>query len=186
MGNFPREQIPTFISVTGTGCNSNGVCETGGPTWNGQTPFSRAEINFWGTPGKVWYDVSQVHLLRAARLPVHNHLHRSMAPMLVCRSRQEMAAARPSRAMDYPMDARFPGLASLVSGTRAFRPAAHLRTRATWARSRLAAAVVLRTLGLAPTAHSSTRLARTRTHSRTTMVSNMHSASVQRVRSLTS
>jgi hypothetical protein len=46
----------------GTGCNSAGSCATGGPNWDGRTPFSRAEINFWGNPGKVWYDISQVCL----------------------------------------------------------------------------------------------------------------------------
>jgi hypothetical protein len=31
----------------GTGCNGDGTqCNTGGPTWNGVTPFSRAEFNF--------------------------------------------------------------------------------------------------------------------------------------------
>lgn len=31
----------------GTGCNGDGTqCNTGGPTWNGATPFSRAEFNF--------------------------------------------------------------------------------------------------------------------------------------------
>jgi hypothetical protein len=31
----------------GTNCNSDGSqCDTGGPTWDGTTPFSRAEFNF--------------------------------------------------------------------------------------------------------------------------------------------
>ena len=31
----------------GTGCNDDGTkCKTGGPTWDGNTPFSRAEFNF--------------------------------------------------------------------------------------------------------------------------------------------
>lgn len=32
---------------TGTGCSSDGsTCATGGPTWDGVTPYSRAEFNF--------------------------------------------------------------------------------------------------------------------------------------------
>ncbi|KAN0085979.1 hypothetical protein V8E55_007113 [Tylopilus felleus] len=42
----------------GTGCNGAGSCTTGGPTWNGVTPFSRAEFNFWTIPGEVTYDIS--------------------------------------------------------------------------------------------------------------------------------
>lgn len=35
------------IHVIGTGCNSDGsTCNTGGPHWDGDTPFSRAEFNF--------------------------------------------------------------------------------------------------------------------------------------------
>ncbi|EIM88938.1 Osmotin thaumatin-like protein [Stereum hirsutum FP-91666 SS1] len=46
----------------GSGCNSDGtVCTTGGPTWNGATPFSRAEFNFWAIPGEVTYDISLIY-----------------------------------------------------------------------------------------------------------------------------
>ncbi|KAG1747385.1 Osmotin thaumatin-like protein [Suillus lakei] len=46
----------------GTGCNSDGsTCTTGGPTWNGKTPFSRAEFNFWAVPGRVTYDISLIY-----------------------------------------------------------------------------------------------------------------------------
>ncbi|EIW80079.1 Osmotin thaumatin-like protein [Coniophora puteana RWD-64-598 SS2] len=46
----------------GTGCNSDGSsCTTGGPTWNGVTPFSRAEFNFWAIPGSVTYDISLIY-----------------------------------------------------------------------------------------------------------------------------
>jgi hypothetical protein len=171
MGNFPREQMPTFISVTGT---TQTVCAKPVDRHGTAKPPSRVLRSTSGVLQArsgttcLRYIFCELH-----GLPVHNHLRRSMAPTLACRSRREMAAARPSPAMDYPMDARCPGPASLASGTRASRPAARLRTRATWAHSRLGAAVVLRTLALAPTARSSTRLARTRTHSRTTMVSNM-------------
>lgn len=35
---------------TGTGCNSEGTsCTTGGPIWDGRTPFSRAEFSFVST-----------------------------------------------------------------------------------------------------------------------------------------
>ncbi|EIW77976.1 Osmotin thaumatin-like protein [Coniophora puteana RWD-64-598 SS2] len=44
----------------GTGCNGAN-CQTGGPTWDGQTPFSRAEFNFWAVPGKVTYDISLIY-----------------------------------------------------------------------------------------------------------------------------
>jgi hypothetical protein len=64
----------------GTGCNSGGSsCTTGGPTWDGvgfiailcilsdsfpilnqNTPFSRAEFNFYAIPGAVTYDISLV------------------------------------------------------------------------------------------------------------------------------
>ncbi|KAH0834885.1 Osmotin thaumatin-like protein [Lanmaoa asiatica] len=45
----------------GTGCNSAGSCTTGGPTWNGVTPFSRAEFNFYAIPGSVTYDISLIY-----------------------------------------------------------------------------------------------------------------------------
>ncbi|KAH7887009.1 Osmotin thaumatin-like protein [Phlebopus sp. FC_14] len=46
----------------GTGCNSGGsTCTTGGPTWNGVTPFSRAEFNFAAIPGSVTYDISLIY-----------------------------------------------------------------------------------------------------------------------------
>ncbi|KIJ25176.1 hypothetical protein M422DRAFT_56105 [Sphaerobolus stellatus SS14] len=46
----------------GTGCNSNGqTCTTGGPTWDGRTPFSRAELNFGAIPGSVTYDISLIY-----------------------------------------------------------------------------------------------------------------------------
>ncbi|KAF8126126.1 Osmotin thaumatin-like protein [Boletus edulis] len=46
----------------GTGCNSAGTqCTTGGPTWNGVTPFSRAEFNFYAIPGSVTYDISLIY-----------------------------------------------------------------------------------------------------------------------------
>ncbi|KAF7296555.1 hypothetical protein HMN09_01062500 [Mycena chlorophos] len=49
------------ISV-GTGCNSAGsVCTTGGPTWDGVTPYSRAEFNFYAVPGSVTYDISLIY-----------------------------------------------------------------------------------------------------------------------------
>ncbi|EIW84245.1 Osmotin thaumatin-like protein [Coniophora puteana RWD-64-598 SS2] len=44
----------------GTGCNGN-TCTTGGPTWDGQTPFSRAEFNFNAVPGSVTYDISLIY-----------------------------------------------------------------------------------------------------------------------------
>ncbi|KAG2352912.1 thaumatin [Suillus spraguei] len=45
-----------------TGCNDNGsTCTTGGPTWDGSTPFSRAEFNFYAIPGSVTYDISVVY-----------------------------------------------------------------------------------------------------------------------------
>ncbi|KAG6379738.1 Osmotin thaumatin-like protein [Boletus reticuloceps] len=47
---------------TGTGCNSAGTqCTTGGPTWDGVTPFSRAEFNFYAIPGSVTYDISLIY-----------------------------------------------------------------------------------------------------------------------------
>ncbi|KAG9313528.1 Osmotin thaumatin-like protein [Chiua virens] len=46
----------------GTGCNSDASsCTTGGPTWDGSTPFSRAEFNFWAIPGSVTYDISLIY-----------------------------------------------------------------------------------------------------------------------------
>ncbi|KAG1766703.1 Osmotin thaumatin-like protein [Suillus occidentalis] len=46
----------------GTGCSSDGsTCTTGGPTWNGNTPFSRAEFNFYTIPGSVTYDISLIY-----------------------------------------------------------------------------------------------------------------------------
>ncbi|KAF8839657.1 Osmotin, thaumatin-like protein [Paxillus ammoniavirescens] len=46
----------------GTGCNSDAsACTTGGPTWNGVTPFSRAEFNFYAIPGSVTYDISLIY-----------------------------------------------------------------------------------------------------------------------------
>jgi hypothetical protein len=39
----------SLTALLGTGCNSDGsTCTTGGPTWDGSTPFSRAEFNFVG------------------------------------------------------------------------------------------------------------------------------------------
>jgi len=45
----------------GTGCSASGVCTTGGPTWDGSTPFSRAEFNFFAVPGSVTYDISLIY-----------------------------------------------------------------------------------------------------------------------------
>ncbi|KAF9226408.1 Osmotin, thaumatin-like protein [Gyrodon lividus] len=46
----------------GTGCNSDASsCTTGGPTWNGVTPFSRAEFNYYAIPGSVTYDISLIY-----------------------------------------------------------------------------------------------------------------------------
>ncbi|KAI9567057.1 hypothetical protein HD554DRAFT_2024441 [Boletus coccyginus] len=45
----------------GTGCNSVDSCTTGGPTWNGVMPFSRAEFNFWAIPGSVIYNISLIY-----------------------------------------------------------------------------------------------------------------------------
>ncbi|KAG2143043.1 Osmotin thaumatin-like protein [Suillus clintonianus] len=46
----------------GTGCSSDGsTCTTGGPTWDGSTPFSRAEFNFYAIPGSVTYDISLIY-----------------------------------------------------------------------------------------------------------------------------
>ncbi|KAF7967066.1 hypothetical protein HWV62_35965 [Athelia sp. TMB] len=62
----------------GTGCNAAGTsCTTGGPQWDGVTPFSRAEFNFvgaktvssttnltlrqWAIPGSVTYDISLIY-----------------------------------------------------------------------------------------------------------------------------
>jgi hypothetical protein len=40
-------KLEFFKPSQGTGCSSDGSsCTTGGPTWNGQTPFSRAEFNW--------------------------------------------------------------------------------------------------------------------------------------------
>ncbi|KAG1718742.1 Osmotin thaumatin-like protein [Suillus paluster] len=44
----------------GTGC-SGSTCTTGGPTWDGNTPFSRAEFNFYAIPGSVTYDISLIY-----------------------------------------------------------------------------------------------------------------------------
>ena len=50
----------------GTGCNSDGSsCTTGGPTWDGVTPFSRAEFNYYAIPGSVTYDISLIYGVRA-------------------------------------------------------------------------------------------------------------------------
>ncbi|KIM79056.1 hypothetical protein PILCRDRAFT_10716 [Piloderma croceum F 1598] len=46
----------------GTGCSGDGSsCTTGGPVWDGNTPFSRAEFNFWAIPGSVTYDISLIY-----------------------------------------------------------------------------------------------------------------------------
>jgi hypothetical protein len=46
----------------GTGCSSDGSsCTTGAPTWDGSTPFSRAEFNFYAIPGSVTYDISLIY-----------------------------------------------------------------------------------------------------------------------------
>ncbi|EGO04076.1 hypothetical protein SERLA73DRAFT_175820, partial [Serpula lacrymans var. lacrymans S7.3] len=46
----------------GTGCTSDGSsCTTGAPTWDGSTPFSRAEFNFYAIPGSVTYDISLIY-----------------------------------------------------------------------------------------------------------------------------
>ncbi|KAF7296541.1 hypothetical protein HMN09_01061100 [Mycena chlorophos] len=46
----------------GTGCNSDGSsCVTGGPQWDGATPFSRAEFNYYKIPGSVTYDISLIY-----------------------------------------------------------------------------------------------------------------------------
>jgi hypothetical protein len=46
----------------GTGCSSDGSsCTTGGPVWDGQTPFSRAEFNWHAIPGSVTYDISLIY-----------------------------------------------------------------------------------------------------------------------------
>ncbi|EIW80398.1 Osmotin thaumatin-like protein [Coniophora puteana RWD-64-598 SS2] len=46
----------------GTGCNSDAsTCTTGGPTWDGETPFSRAEFNFYAIAGSVTYDISLIY-----------------------------------------------------------------------------------------------------------------------------
>ncbi|KZP02204.1 hypothetical protein FIBSPDRAFT_970290, partial [Athelia psychrophila] len=37
------------------------TCSTGGPTWDGVTPYSRAEFNFWAVPGSVTYDISLIY-----------------------------------------------------------------------------------------------------------------------------
>ncbi|KAG9316474.1 Osmotin thaumatin-like protein [Chiua virens] len=45
----------------GTGCDGSGSrCATGGPTWDGRTPFSRAEFNFH-VRGVVTYDISLIY-----------------------------------------------------------------------------------------------------------------------------
>lgn len=38
--------LGALLTFLGTGCDSAGSCTTGGPTWDGVTPFSRAEFNF--------------------------------------------------------------------------------------------------------------------------------------------
>jgi hypothetical protein len=44
----PLLSFPLTVPL-GTGCSSDGsTCTTGGPTWNGNTPFSRAEFNYVG------------------------------------------------------------------------------------------------------------------------------------------
>ncbi|KAF9069968.1 thaumatin [Rhodocollybia butyracea] len=46
----------------GTGCDSTGqTCTTGGPAWDGTTPMSRAEFNFFAIPGQVTYDISLIY-----------------------------------------------------------------------------------------------------------------------------
>ncbi|KIJ35375.1 hypothetical protein M422DRAFT_262335 [Sphaerobolus stellatus SS14] len=46
----------------GTGCDASGrTCTTGGPTWDGRTPFSRAELNYAAIPGTVIYDISFIY-----------------------------------------------------------------------------------------------------------------------------
>jgi len=46
----------------GTGCNSDASsCTTGGPQWDGVTPFSRAEFNFGAIAGAVTYDISLIY-----------------------------------------------------------------------------------------------------------------------------
>ncbi|KAJ8596166.1 Osmotin, thaumatin-like protein [Rhizopogon salebrosus TDB-379] len=44
----------------GTGCSGT-TCTTGGPTWDGDTPFSRAEFNYYAIPGSVTYDISLIY-----------------------------------------------------------------------------------------------------------------------------
>lgn len=45
----------SLTAPLGTGCNSDGTtCTTGGPTWDGNTPFSRAEFNFVGPRRCHW------------------------------------------------------------------------------------------------------------------------------------
>ena len=75
-----RQHLGTILlTLVGTGCNSAGSCTTGGPTWDGVTPFSRAEFNFVGfrlervyfnsstllrqyaIPGSVTYDISLIY-----------------------------------------------------------------------------------------------------------------------------
>jgi hypothetical protein len=73
----------------GTGCNSGGSCATGGPNWDGRTPFSRAEINFWGNPGKVWYDISQVCLRLRLSFCVFCAVLTRLAPDLRLQRRHE-------------------------------------------------------------------------------------------------
>lgn len=72
----------SFLNITpGTGCGSDvNSCATGGPTWSGQTPFSRAEFNWvdfvasisarrdinaltfqLSVPGSVTYDISLIY-----------------------------------------------------------------------------------------------------------------------------
>jgi len=46
----------------GTGCGNDVTsCATGGPTWDGTKPFSRAEFNFAAIPGSVTYDISLIY-----------------------------------------------------------------------------------------------------------------------------
>lgn len=72
----------SHADLQGTNCTTDGsVCTTGGPTWDGTTPFSRAEFNFvseslcplsclsndrliddkWAIPGSVTYDISLIY-----------------------------------------------------------------------------------------------------------------------------
>lgn len=57
----------TFKS-TGTGCSSSGACTTGGPTWDGSTPFSRAELNFVRLPSYFLFSLFQWFSVRRSRI----------------------------------------------------------------------------------------------------------------------